>query len=203
MIGTEGAAGGKIKIRSDFFTAAVYYYMERQGDGERMPQALLREMVEQHGNAIYRLALRYTGDSFLAEDIAQETFLRACARLQSYDRSRPAGPWLFRIALNLCRNLRRATREIPMEERVTAAKADSHPGPEHIYLQREMEQELAGALRTLPPIYREVLILRHVNELSYAEIGAVLGLNLSLVKNRLYRGRIMLREALRKGEHSR
>jgi len=88
-----------------------------------MPQDLLREMVEQHGNAIYRLAQRYTGDRFLAEDIAQETFLRACARLQSYDRSRPAGPWLFRIALNLCRNRRRAAREIPVEERF-AAEAD-------------------------------------------------------------------------------
>jgi len=48
-----------------------------------------------------------------------------------------------------------------------------------------------------------VLILKHVNELSYAEISAVLGLNLSLVKNRLYRGRIMLREALQKGENKR
>ncbi|HHX87700.1 MAG TPA: sigma-70 family RNA polymerase sigma factor [Firmicutes bacterium] len=168
-----------------------------------MPQELLREMVEQYGNAIYRLALRYTGDSFLAEDIAQETFLRACAKLQSYDRSRPTGPWLFRIALNLCRNRWRAAREIPTDERVTAAEADPGPGPEHIYLQRETEQELAGALRALPPIYREVLSLKHVNELSYAEIRAVLGLNLSLVKNRLYRGRIMLREALQKGEYIR
>ncbi|WP_461369030.1 RNA polymerase sigma factor [Candidatus Darwinibacter acetoxidans] len=167
-----------------------------------MPQELLREMVEQHGNSIYRLALRYTGDRFLAEDIAQETFLRACAGLQSYDRSRPAGPWLFRIALNLCRNRRRAAREIPVEERV-AAEADPGPGPEHIYLQQETEQELAGALRALPPIYREVLILKHVNDLSYAEISAVLGLKLSLVKNRLYRGRIMLREALQKGEYDR
>ncbi len=101
-----------------------------------------RDMVEQYGNAIYRLTLRYTGDNFLAEDIAQETFLRAYAKLQSYDRSRPAGPWLFRIALNLCRNRWRDVREIPMDERVTAAEADPGPGPEHIYLQRETEQEL-------------------------------------------------------------
>ena len=168
-----------------------------------MPQELLKEMVEEHGKAVYRLALRYTGDSQLAEDIAQETFLRACAGLKNYDRSRPAGPWLLRIALNLCRNRRRAAREIPMEERLAAMEADPGPGPEHLYLQRERERELTGALRALPPIYREVLILKHVNELSYAEIGAVLGLNLSLVKNRLYRGRIMLREALQKGEYNR
>ncbi|HPU02186.1 MAG TPA: sigma-70 family RNA polymerase sigma factor [Bacillota bacterium] len=165
-----------------------------------MPQDLLREMVEQHGNAIYRLALRYTGDRFLAEDIAQETFLRAFARLQSYDRSRPAAPWLFRIALNLCRNRLRSAREIPVGERAISGKANPEAEPEQAYLQQETEQELAAALQALPPIYREVLILKHVNELSYAEISAILGLNLSLVKNRLYRGRIMLRQALQKGE---
>ncbi len=168
-----------------------------------MPQELLKEMVEEHGKAVYRLALRYTGDGHLAEDIAQETFLRACAGLHGYDRSRPAGPWLLRIALNLCRNRRRSAREIPMEEKIRAAEADPGPGPEHIYLRRERERELAEVLHALPLKYREVLILKHVNELSYAEIGAVLGLRLSLVKNRLYRGRIMLREALQKGEYNR
>lgn len=166
-----------------------------------MPRELLRGMVEQHGKAVYRLALRYTGDAFAAEDIAQETFLRACAGLRGYDRGRPAGPWLMRIALNLCRNRRRSAREIPMEEKIRAAEAD--PGPEHIYLQCERERELAEALHALPPKYREVLILKHVNELSYAEICEVLGLKLSLVKNRLYRGRIALREALQKEEYNR
>ncbi len=163
-----------------------------------MPRELLRGMVEEHGKAVYRLALRYTGDVFTAEDIAQETFLRACAGLRGYDRSRPAGPWLLRIALNLCRNRLRSAREIPMEEKTRGA--DPGPGPEHIYLQHEREQELAEALHALPQKYREVLILKHVNELSYAEICAVLGLKLSLVKNRLYRGRIALREALKKKE---
>ena len=167
-----------------------------------MPRELLKRMAEQHGKAVYRLALRYTGNSFTAEDIAQETFLRACAGLQGYDRSRPARPWLLRIALNLCRNRQRSAREIPMDERIGAVEADPGPGPEHIYLQRERDLELAEALQGLPPKYREVLILKHVNELSYAEIVAVLGLNLSLVKNRLYRGRIALREALKKEEHS-
>lgn len=159
----------------------------------------MKRMAEQHGKAVYRLALRYTGDSFAAEDIAQETFLRACAALHRYDRSRPAGPWLLRIALNLCRNRQRSAREIPMDERIGAVEADPGPGPEQIYLQRERDLELAEALRALAPKYREILILKHVNELSYAEIGEVLGLKLSLVKNRLYRGRIALRKTL-KGE---
>lgn len=164
-----------------------------------MPQELFRAMVEHHGEAVYRLAYRYTGDRFTAEEIAQETFLRAYAGIRGFDRGRPAGPWLLRIALNLCRNRWRSAREIPMEEQIAALEADPNPGPEQIYLQREAERELASALQALPPIYREVLILKHVNELSYTEIATVLGLNLSLVKNRLYRGRIMLREALQRG----
>ncbi len=160
---------------------------------------LLQKMMEEYGDKIYRLALRYTGDVFQAEDIAQETFLRAYSRLHTYDRSRPAGPWLFRIAVNLCRNWSRraGAREMPMEIK---DEPEVEPGPEHRYLQRERERELLQALHKLPEIYRDVLILKHVAELNYNEICAALGWELSLVKNRLYRGRMMLREALRKGE---
>ena len=74
------------------------------------------------------------------------------------------------------------------------------PGPEQSYLQRERQQELMQALSCLPEMYREVLLLRHVSELSYREICDVLGLELSLLKNRLYRGRIMLKQLLEKEE---
>ena len=156
---------------------------------------LLREMIDTYGDRVFRLALRHTGDRTRAEDIAQETFLRAFTHLDRFDRSRPAGPWLFRIAVNLCRNAARRNREIPseIEERGT------EPGPEQRYLEREQRLELEQALRGLPEIYREVLILKHVSELSYAEICTVLGWELSLVKNRLYRGRLLLREALKHG----
>lgn len=161
-------------------------------------QKLLQEMVETYGDRIYRLALRHTGDRCQAQDITQETFLRAYQHLHRYDRSRPAGPWLFKIATNLCRNWLRDNREVP------AVLADGHNqsselGPEERYLEKEGEKELLQALKSLPQIYREVLLLKHVSGLSYAEIGEALDLELSLVKNRLYRGRIMLKEALEKG----
>lgn len=197
----DAAAAAVKKIR--LFRRCGVLITGRQRMVGAIPQKLLREMMEQYGNAIYRFALRYTGDGYLAEDITQETFLRAFAGLQRYDRNRPAGPWLFRIALNLCRNRRRAAREIPVDIHGRVAEASPEPDPESRFLQRESERELARALRSLPPIYREVLILKHVNELSYAEISAVLGLNLSLVKNRLFRGRIMLREAWQKGDYIR
>ena len=163
-----------------------------------MPQDLLR-----NGGAArerdHRLALRYTGDRFWRKTLPRK---HSCAPLPGCRATTGAGrpPWLFRIALNLCRNCLRSAREIPVGERAISGKANPEAEPEQAYLQQETEQELAAALQALPPIYREVLILKHVNELSYAEISAILGLNLSLVKNRLYRGRIMLRQALQKGE---
>lgn len=158
-------------------------------------QNLIQEMFEIYGNRIYRLALRYTGDEGRAQDITQETFLRAFINLDRYDQNRPAGPWLFRIAANLCRNFLRDRREVPTAN--AGELEDSfEPGPEEQFLQKEKVSELLIALQQLPEIYRDVLLLKHVGELSYAEIGATLGLELTLVKNRLYRGRIMLREAL-------
>jgi RNA polymerase sigma-70 factor, ECF subfamily len=158
-------------------------------------QELLKEMIDAHGERVFRLALRCTGSRQQAEDIAQETFLRAFTHLDRFDQSRPAGPWLLKITLNLCRNWSRKNKEIPMELECEITQ----PGPEQSFLQRERQQELLRALHSLPEIYREVLILRHVSELSYQEICDVLGLELSLLKNRLYRGRMMLRDILRQG----
>ncbi len=162
-------------------------------------QKLLQDMVETYGNQVYRLALRYTGNMHQAQDITQETFLRAYKHLDRFDRSKPAGPWLFKIAGNLCRNWLRDNREVPVEMADNLAQS-TNPGPEEIYLEKEGEKELMQALNNMPLIYREVLLLRHVGELSYTEIGYTLSLELSQVKNRLYRGRIMLKEMLRKGE---
>lgn len=155
-------------------------------------------MVEIYADKIYRLALRYTGDRTEAEDLTQETFLRAYQNLASFDRSKSAGPWLCTIAANLCRNWLRNNRELPgdfSEERFLPTDS----GPEELYLQKESETELLRALQRLPLIYREVLLLRHVGELSYNEIAMALELEISIVKNRLYRGRMMLK-ALMTGE---
>jgi RNA polymerase sigma-70 factor, ECF subfamily len=160
-------------------------------------QKLLQEMLETYGNRVYRLALRYTGDRVQAQDLTQETFLRAYKYLDRYDSEKPAGPWLFKIAANLCNNWLRDNREIPVEMVGEFARS-ANPGPEEEYLAKEEENELLRALHEMPSIYRDVLLLKHVSELSYAEIGETLGLEMSLVKNRLYRGRIMLKESLEK-----
>ncbi len=168
-------------------------------------EKVLQDMIEMHSRGIYHLAVRYTGDRHRAEDITQETFLRAFAALDNYDPERPAKPWLFKIALNICRNLHRDTREQPAEipayreDRVLlsggeASGSPDYHSPEGRMLENERNRELADALNSLPAMYREPLILKHVNELSYREMCDILGWELSIVKNRLYRGRMMLRQ---------
>lgn len=158
--------------------------------------SLLQEMVEEYGDRIYRLALRYTGDRIQAQDLTQETFLKAFENLDRFDRSREPGPWLFTIAANLCRNWLRDKREIPVDYLEGLNRLEGKT-PEEIFFQRESELELARALDQLPQIYREVILLKHVGELSYAEISQTLDLEPSLVKNRLYRGRLMLKNLLK------
>ena len=162
-------------------------------------QKLLQQMIQEYGDRVFRLALRYTGDHFQAEDIAQETFLRAFTHLESYRRDKPAGPWLFTIAVNLCRNQFRGRRETPVPE---IREPSKDPGPELQYLEKERDQELMQALSHLPEMYRLPLLLKHVSELSYGEICEVLDWELSLVKNRLYRGRIMLKQAYESREEA-
>lgn len=158
-------------------------------------QEIMKNMVEAHGDSVYHLALRYTGNRNIAQDITQETFLKAFKGIKSFDQNRPARPWLLKIAGNLCKNYLRDNREIPVEQIETIEKPDQSD-PEQLYINQESENELIRAVKKLPDKYREVIMLKHVNDLNYSEICEVLGLELSLVKNRLYRGRLILKDNL-------
>lgn len=160
-------------------------------------QEIMKAMVEANGDSVYRLALRYTGNCNIAQDITQETFLKAFKGINSFDRNKPARPWLLKIAGNLCKNYLRDNREIPVEYVEVVEKPDQS-NPEQLYIKQEGESELLRAVKNLPDKYREVIMLKHVNDLSYSEICEALGLELSLVKNRLYRGRLMLKDELLK-----
>ena len=160
---------------------------------------MLQQMIQEYGDRVFRLALRYTRDHFQAEDIAQETFLRAFTHLDSFQRDKPAGPWLFTITVNLCRSQFRRRRETPVPE---IREPSKDPGPELQYLEKEKERELMQALSHLPEMYRMPILLKHVSELSYEEICEVLGWELSQVKNRLYRGRMMLKQAYESREEA-
>jgi RNA polymerase sigma-70 factor (ECF subfamily) len=131
------------------------------------------------------------GERMGAEDLAQETFVRAYQRLETFDADRPFGPWIRRVATNTCLNHIQAQK---MESYALDEERDRFPAaegnePEAAMQAVEAASEVRQAILSLPPHYRVVIELRHYQEMSYSEIGEALGLPISDVKSHLYRAR--------------
>jgi len=162
-------------------------------------------LVEENKRTVYGLCLRLLSDSEEARDAAQEAFTRAYASLESYDLEQAFAPWVLRIARNHCLDLLR--RRIPARARVEL-DADAEDGPARELpdttseraddtIQRSQTREaLERAVAALPPNYREVVHLFHVEQLSYKEIAATMGIPMGTVMTWLHRARAQLRTML-------
>jgi len=152
-------------------------------------------IVEEQQVAVYNLCYRMLGDPHLAEDAAQETFLRAFRARHRFDPSRPARTWVLSIAAHHCIDaLRRRARLmwLPMGDRPLA---DPGPGPEATLLQSEAEAELREVLERLKPDERAAIVLRYWHDLSIEEIAEVTDASPDAVRTRLYRARRRLASA--------
>lgn len=162
------------------------------------------ELVRRHQAGVFSVAHRLAGEQQEALDLAQEAFVRAYQAIETFDVSRPFGPWVRRIAANLALNWlqRRRVLTLPLEPEedsdthAAATPADLSFEPERVYLADERQTLLREAILALPPHYRAVIELRHFQELSYDAIAASLGIPLSSVKSHLFRARQLLRKQL-------
>ncbi|HMR99179.1 MAG TPA: sigma-70 family RNA polymerase sigma factor [Anaerolineales bacterium] len=161
----------------------------RRGDGDAFSELVTRYQINVF-NVCYRI-LHERGE---AEDLAQDTFMRAYNRLEQFDLEREFGPWVRRVAANLCLNhLESQKVSAPLDE---DRDADESQRPEKQVEARERSEQIRGALASLPAHYRVVVELRHYQELSYDEIAAELKIPLSDVKSHLFRARKLLAEKL-------
>jgi len=161
----------------------------RRGDTEAFG-----ELVTRYQTSVFNVCYRILYERAEAEDMAQESFIRAHERLPTFDDQYPFGPWIRRVAANVCLNhlaSRKITAELD-EER----DADAGPMPETVQETRERSQQVRNALASLPAHYRIVIELRHYQEMSYDEIAAELNIPLSDVKSHLFRARKLLAEKL-------
>src|SRR6185436_3007144 len=152
------------------------------------------ELVTRYQTSVFNVCYRMLHERGTAEDLAQETFMRAYDRLHAFYLEREFGPWSRRVAANLCLNYLeslKATAELD-EER----DADESVRPENQVEVKERSAQIRNALMSLPPHYRVVVELRHYQELSYDEIAAELKIPLSDVKSHLFRARKILAEKL-------
>jgi RNA polymerase sigma-70 factor (ECF subfamily) len=161
------------------------------------PQAP-RLLIEQYQGVVFGLCYRMMSHRQDAEDIVQETFLRALRAISGFDVARPLRPWLLEIAANRCRTaLSRRARRPPPES--IEDVADPRPGRgDHDDLAGELER----GLRELRPEYRLVFVLFHEQNLSYEEIAESVSRPIGTVKTWLHRARAQLAEGLsRRGVH--
>jgi RNA polymerase sigma factor (sigma-70 family) len=154
--------------------------------------------VAVHSGAVYSTALRLSGSRVEADDLAQETFVRAYRALRRYDAERVLSlrsrPWLLSITLNLWRNrLRRAARRPREASAPFPDVTDGRPGPEAAAEATEESRALVALLAELPERHRVPVVLRHVVGLSYAEISAVLACPVGSAKANVTRGLVRLR----------
>ena len=169
----------------------------RYGDPAAFDEVYLR-----FAEMVFSLALRMSGDREEAADMTQETFLRVYRHLGSFRGRSSLKTWIYRITVNCCRSkLRKRSRrqlEGPLEH--LEELADQRSGPEEQTLGRDLGRRLAEAICELPVVFREAVLLRDVQGLSYGEIGDVLGVRIGTVRSRIARGRERLRGLLEEGE---
>lgn len=177
----------------------------KTGDPEAFDQ-----LVTRYTSDIYSLLLRITEDAKEAEDLTQETFLRALKAIRKFRGEADLKTWLFRIAINQSKNRFRWWKRRKREKTVSIDApigdenktplsetfSSGNKNPEENVLQQEKMDSLKKALLELPEIFRQAVVLCDIEGLSYEEISEVLEINLGTVKSRIARGREELRRKL-------
>ena len=167
---------------------------------------LYHRLIQPYELSVYRMALSCMKNETEAEDVAQEAFLKAFRKLASFRGESKFSTWLISITLNEARRRLRRQNTVRMESldeppeeggKVSPALLrDWREIPSEALERREMRVLLQGAIGQLSPIYREVLVLRDIEELSVEETASALAISISSVKVRLHRARIMLQKEL-------
>lgn len=156
------------------------------------------KLVTEYEKSVYAIALRMTGNAEDAADMTQETFIKAYNSLQSFRGDSKFSVWLYRIASNVCLDFlrsrsRKPTVSLSVEddegEEVELDVADESQSPE-LLLERGLTRDaVRRGLQALPPDYRQILLLREIQGLSYEEIADALRIEVGTVKSRIFRAR--------------
>lgn len=154
------------------------------------------DLVRSHHRGVIQVIYRMCGDAELAQDAAQEAFLRAWTHLPSFRPGTNLHSWLYRIAMNAALDVLRRESKISHADFETLVVPDPQAGPESELLQKERTQAVQAAILGLSEASRSVLVLREYGGLSYQEIAATLDIPLGTVMSRLNYARRQLKRAL-------
>ena len=170
-------------------------------------EGAFRGLVERHSRAVFRVAYRMTGNEQDAEDVVQETFLRAYRNLGRFEERARFGSWLHRIAANCAYDaLRaRARRDVPIDDRrrgeddgegLVAEVASEAPTPERLVFSGEVRRKVGVAMARMSAVEKSAFALRHFEGCSIEEIGRALDLDQSATKHSIFRAVRKVRDVL-------
>lgn len=171
----------------------------KKGDNDAMTK-----LINIYASSVHNLVFSIIRDDAIVEDLAQETFVRMFLSIRHYEFRAPFRSWLFRIAVNLCRD---HLRKKKVRKIITRFQVDDESGEEQIFMDAEQDpsaainrseqvQLITDALAKLPESSRLVFVLREMKDLSYEEIAETLNWKIGTVKSRLFRARRELAEIL-------
>jgi RNA polymerase sigma-70 factor (ECF subfamily) len=168
------------------------------------------EVVEKYHQKVFNLVYRYLNDYDEAQDLTQDTFVRAHQSWATFRGESQVYTWLYRIALNLCHN---RLKQLKRRQKVEAESLDQPVegesedmlrevpdltlSPERLVENKELQQVIRRAIRQLPEDYKQVIILRDIEGFSYSDIAKMTGSSLEAIKSRLFRARTALKDLLR------
>ena len=166
----------------------------RRGDADAFEQ-----LVVAYRDQVFRLALRMCGNEADADEVAQEAFLSAWKALPNFRGDSQFSTWLYQLTTHAAIDLmRREKRQIAAEDITEVSAPDPGPSPQQQAERSETRQAVRDAMGQLSPEYRQIVVLRFLEDLSYEEIGAALKLPSGTVKSRLNRAKSQLKDILSK-----
>jgi len=166
--------------------------------------AAFADLLQIHAQFVYNLALRTLNDAQEAEDIAQETLLRAWKALPGFRAESGFQTWLYRITINLCytRLPRLKVESAALEPEDAVLQPQKRRRVENRLMMSELRNEIYAAVDDLPETYRLLITLRHTDGYSYKEIAGLTQMPLGTVKNVLFRARKQLQQMLASHEET-
>jgi RNA polymerase sigma-70 factor (ECF subfamily) len=159
-------------------------------------QDAFRQLVLRHHRRVVNIAYRALGDASLAEDVAQEVFIKVYRHLPSYRHEKPFVHWLHRVAANTVTDAARRHRPVQSLDSLEQPLAGQGGDPQEVAARHDLQRSVRRAIATLPPHYRDTLALQVYHDLSYEDIARTLDVPIGTVMSRLNAAKRLLRDRL-------
>ena len=155
-------------------------------------------IINKYKNQLYATILRMTKHPQDAQDLVQDAFIKVYRNLDKYDASGSFSSWLYRVAINHCMDEFRKKSHSTVQVEIDETKVVNREHPEVVFLKKEKSRQLERLISTLPEDERLIILLRYINEISYEEIGEMMDVPLSTVRNKLHRAKKKMRETVKR-----